>query len=248
MRKPTVIANWKMNGDELLLISHRETLSTLDLSGVEVGICPPALFLSAAKAHFADAGFGYGAQDVSDHPFGAYTGQISAQMLRAMGCKYVIIGHSERRALCAETNAQVADKFARALEQGLTPVLCVGETDAQREQGQTEAIVKAQLQAVVDSLGLDALARGMIAYEPIWAIGTGKAATAAQAQAVHQNIREWFAQQNQKIADSLRIIYGGSVNEGNAKELFSQPDIDGGLIGGASLKPEAFAAIVQATG
>lgn len=248
MRKKLVIANWKMNGDEPLLISHRETLSALNLGKVDVVICPPFVYLPAAHAHFAQAAFTYGAQDVSEHAYGAYTGQISAQMLRAMGCKYVIIGHSERRALCAETNSMVAEKVAQALKEGLTPILCVGETDFQREQGQTQEVVVGQLKAVVELVGIQALAQAIIAYEPVWAIGTGKAATAEQAQAVHLSIRTWLATQSQSVAAGVRILYGGSVNENNARELFGQPDIDGGLIGGASLKPEAFAVIVQATG
>lgn len=248
MRKPMVAGNWKMNGEEALLISHRETLAPLELSNVDVVICPPFISLPAAQAHFADASFSYGAQDVSDHSEGAYTGQISAQMLRAMGCNYVIIGHSERRALCAETNEIIADKFVQAQKAGLIPILCVGETDFQRENGQTEEVVIGQLKAVVERVGIEAFTQAVVAYEPVWAIGTGKAATAEQAQAVHATIRHWLASQSQTIADNLRLLYGGSVNAGNARELFGQPDIDGGLIGGASLKPEAFAAIVQATG
>lgn len=237
-----------MNGDEALLDLMRSTLNGLELGQTEVAICPPFVYLPAAKAQAAGSPFTYGAQDVSNHTSGAYTGQISAQMLRAMGCKYVIIGHSERRALCGETNAMVAEKFAQALESGLIPVLCVGETDAQREQGDTETVVIAQLKAVVDKVGIQALGEAVIAYEPVWAIGTGKAATSAQAQAVHHSIRVWLASQNESIAAKVPLLYGGSVNENNARELFEQPDIDGGLIGGASLDPAKFAAIVRATG
>lgn len=248
MRTPLVIGNWKMNGDETLLSKMQAILHTLDLSQTEVAICPPFVYLPAAQAQAVGANFSYGAQDLSDHPSGAFTGQISAQMLRAMGCKYGIIGHSERRALCGETDVMVANKAALALEAEIIPVICVGETDAQREAGQTESVILGQLKAVVDRIGIEALSRAVIAYEPVWAIGTGKAATAEQAQAVHRSIRSWLATQNESIAARVQILYGGSVNESNAAELFGQPDIDGGLIGGASLKPEAFAAIVRATG
>jgi triosephosphate isomerase (TIM) len=248
MRKPLIIGNWKMNGNELLLTSMQAMLQSLDLSRVSVAICPPFVYLPAAKAQFADTNISYGAQDLSAEASGAFTGQISAQMLRAMGCKYGIIGHSERRALCAETSEMVAHKCAQALAAGIIPVVCVGETDVQRELGQTESVILGQLKAVVDHVGIDALGQAVIAYEPVWAIGTGKAATAEQAQAVHHSIRSWLATQNEGVAHKVQLLYGGSVNEGNARELFSQPDIDGGLIGGASLKPETFAAIVQATG
>jgi len=244
MRKPTIIANWKMNGNEALLASIRLALKPLDSTKTEVVICPPFVFLPAAKTQ----NLIIGAQDVSEYAEGAYTGQISAQMLRAMGCKYVIIGHSERRALCGETDSVVAEKCARALNAGLIPVICVGETDEQHEKGQTQAVVTRQLKAVVDRVGIEALGQAVIAYEPIWAIGTGKAATAAQAQAVHLSIRVWLASLSESIAAKVPLLYGGSVNESNARELFEQPDIDGGLIGGASLKPESFAAIVQAIG
>jgi triosephosphate isomerase len=248
MRKPLVIGNWKMNGDESLVIACRDALKALDLSLVDVAVCPPFVYLPAAQVHFANSELSYGAQDVSDHASGAYTGQISAQMLRAMGCKYGIIGHSERRALCGETNEMVANKCAQALEAGLILVVCVGETDAQREAGETESVILGQLKAVLDRVGIEGLSQAVIAYEPVWAIGTGKAATAAQAQAVHHSIRVWLASHSESIAAKVQILYGGSVNESNARELFSQPDIDGGLIGGASLKPETFAAIVRATG
>lgn len=244
MRTPIIIANWKMNGNEALLSSIRQALAPFNPAQTQVIICPPFVFLPAAKAQ----GLVTGAQDVSQHPEGAYTGEISAQMLRAMDCKYVIIGHSERRALCGETDALVAEKFAMAQSAGLIPVLCVGETKEQREAGLTEAIVLAQLRVVVDRVGINALAQALIAYEPIWAIGTGQAATSAQAQAVHHSIRGWLASFSESIAAKVPLLYGGSVNENNARELFSQPDIDGGLIGGASLKPEIFAAIVRATG
>jgi triosephosphate isomerase len=248
MRTKIVMGNWKMNGDATLLEAHQKQLASLNLTGVEVVICPPYLVLPAAKAGSAQANFSYGAQDVSDQVSGAYTGQISAQMLRAMGCKYVIIGHSERRALCGETNALVAEKCARALEAELIPVLCVGETESQREQGKTEEVILAQLKAVADRIGTEAMGQLLIAYEPVWAIGTGKAATAAQAQAVHRSIRAWLGGLNPGLAEKVQLLYGGSVNESNARELFSQPDIDGGLIGGASLKPEVFAILAQATG
>ncbi len=244
MRKPLILGNWKMNGNEALLESIREALIPLASMKTEVAVCPPFVFLPAAKAQ----GLVLGAQDLSEYAEGAYTGQISAQMLRAIGCKYVIIGHSERRALCGETNGVVAEKFARAQSVGLIPVLCVGETLEQYENGQTQAVVMSQLKAVLERVGHEAFEHAVIAYEPVWAIGTGKAATAAQAQAVHLSIRVWLANLSESLAAKVPILYGGSVNESNARELFEQPDIDGGLIGGASLKPNAFAAIVQATG
>jgi triosephosphate isomerase len=245
MRKKLVIGNWKMNGNADLAVAHREQLAAIEYSA-DVAICPPFVYLHTAQHHLAGTSIGLGAQDVSDQAEGAYTGQISAQMLREVGCKYVIIGHSERRAYCAETNKIVAQKFAQARERDLIPVLCVGETLFQREQEQTEEIVIDQLKAVVEHNGIEALAHAVLAYEPVWAIGTGKAASTEQAQEVHQSLRKWLATQNASIAENLQILYGGSVKPDNALSLFAQADIDGGLIGGAALQPEAFAAIVQA--
>jgi triosephosphate isomerase len=245
MRQKLVIANWKMNGDADLVVAHREKLAETDFTA-DVAICPPFVYLHTAGHHLADTNIALGAQDVSDHAEGAYTGQISAQMLREQGCKYVIIGHSERRALCAETNEIVAEKFVQAQTRDLIPVLCVGETLFQREQGQTEEIVITQLKTVVQRSGIAALSKAVLAYEPVWAIGTGEAATPAQAQEVHATLRAWLQMQDANAAENLQMLYGGSVKPDNAQELFSQPDIDGGLIGGAALQPEAFAAIVKA--
>lgn len=248
MRKPMVAGNWKMNGDEALLDAHVKVLGGLDLSNVDVALCPPFVFMPAAQKTLDGTAIAWGAQDASDQEKGAFTGQISANMLGAFGCKYVIIGHSERRALCAESNEIVAEKFAQVQAAGLTPILCVGETDFQHERGQTQQVVLGQIHAVIERSGITALGNAVIAYEPVWAIGTGKAATPEQAQAVHRSIRDFLAQHDRAVADQIRILYGGSVNDENAATLFGQPDIDGGLIGGASLKPEAFATIVKATG
>lgn len=245
MRQKLVIGNWKMNGDADLVVAHREKLADTDYTA-GVAICPPFLYLHTSAHHLADTNIALGAQDASDHAEGAYTGQISAQMLHGTGCKYVIIGHSERRAYCAETNEIVAEKFVQVQAKDLVPVLCVGETLFQREQGQTEEVVVGQLKAVVERAGIKALAKAVLAYEPVWAIGTGKAASKEEAQEVHNTLRGWLATKDADIAENLQILYGGSVKPDNAQELFSQSDIDGGLIGGAALQPEAFAAIVEA--
>ncbi len=245
MRQKLVIGNWKMNGNADLVVAHREQLADTAFTA-EVAICPPFVYLHAAQHHLADTNVALGAQDASDHAEGAYTGQISAQMLHEQGCKYVIIGHSERRAMCAETSEDVAEKFVQVQAKGLIPVLCVGETLFQREQGQTQDVVVGQLKAVVARCGIKALAKAVLAYEPVWAIGTGKAASTEQAQEVHQSLRQWLHKQDAEVAEGLQILYGGSVKPDNAAALFSQKDIDGGLIGGAALQPEAFAAIVQA--
>lgn len=248
MRTPLVIGNWKMNGDAALISAHRDRLQALGERASRAVLCPPFVYLSDAKALLKGSPVAYGAQDVSNESQGAFTGQISAEMLHDMGCKYVIIGHSERRALCAETNELVAAKFAQAQAQGLIPVLCVGETAFQRDHNQTEAVILDQLKAVVTEVGIAAFQQAVVAYEPVWAIGSGEPATPEQAQAVHAMIRQWFSRQDAAVAQGLRILYGGSVKEDNAQALFSQTDIDGGLIGGASLKVEAFANIVQAIG
>lgn len=244
MRQRLVVGNWKMNGDENLLLAHREVLKQEKTDAVVV-ICPPAVFLPAAQLHFHDTGIAHGAQDLSAHAQGAYTGEISATMLKHVGCAYVIVGHSERRQYWGESSALVAQKCQQALLEGLTPILCVGETLAQREANQTEAVLREQLDAVIEHLGIAALDKMVLAYEPVWAIGTGLAATPAQAQAVHEFLRKYLGQQDATLAKKMLILYGGSVNAENANALFSMPDIDGGLIGGASLKPELFASIVR---
>ena len=251
MRKPLVIANWKMNGSRLSLAALASALKPAlapllvgkdgkTPSGLEVALCPPALYVPQVSEQVAGTPVALGAQDLSSAERGAHTGDIAGEMLKEFGCRYVLAGHSERRADHGETDAVVAKKVQRAIASGLVPVLCVGETLAEREQGKTLAVVSEQLAAVLEALPADA--ELVIAYEPVWAIGTGKTATAAQAQEVHRAIR---AQLGARGAQT-RVIYGGSVKAENAKELFSQADIDGGLIGGASLDAGSFTAICRA--
>ena len=208
-------------------------------------VCPPAPYLAQAKAALAGSAVAWGAQDMSAHESGAFTGEVSATMLQDFACRYVIIGHSERRAMHGETDALVAAKAVRALAAGLVPIVCVGETLAEREAGQTEAVVTQQLQPVLAAVGAQ-LADIVIAYEPVWAIGTGKTATPMMAQQVHELIRAQLAQANATAAVKVQILYGGSMKPDNAKELLAMPDIDGGLIGGAALKAADFLAIARA--
>ncbi len=215
-------------------------------ANVELLVCPPFPYLAQVAGLLEGSAIGLGAQTVSEHAHGAYTGEVSADMLVDIGCDYVIVGHSERRALYAESNADVAAKFSAALDSGLKPILCVGETLEQRENGETEAVVKAQLEAVLDTVGIAGFTTAVVAYEPVWAIGTGLTASPEQAQEVHGTIRELLASRDAEIAAALLILYGGSVKGDNAQGLFAMPDIDGGLIGGASLKAEDFLAIAEA--
>ena len=248
MRKYLVAGNWKMNGST----AANQTLVDGLLAGlvasdrVDMLVCPPSVYLESVGTAIAGSGIALGAQTVSEHESGAYTGEVSPGMLLDMGCAYVIVGHSERRALYEETSDQVAAKFAAAQAAGLTPVLCVGETQAQREAGQTSAVVDEQLDAVLSTSGVAALTKAVIAYEPVWAIGTGLTATPEQAQDVHRHIRGRVAALDEAVADGVQILYGGSCKGSNAAGLFAQPDIDGGLIGGASLKAEDFLAIATA--
>lgn len=213
---------------------------------VELLVCPPFPYLAAVAAKLSGTGVALGAQNVSQHESGAYTGETAPSMLSDVGCEYVIVGHSERRAIMGESSETVAAKFRAAQDAGLKPVLCVGETQGEREANQTEAVVDEQLNAVLDAAGIEALQNAVIAYEPVWAIGTGLTATPEQAQDVHRHIREVLASRNKEIADAVRILYGGSVKGDNAAGLFGKPDIDGGLIGGASLKSADFLAIAEA--
>ncbi len=217
-----------------------------DSDNVEMLVCPPFPYLAAVAQQVAGSRVQLGAQSVSEHDKGAFTGEVAPSMLRDAGCTHVIVGHSERRAIYGETSEQVAAKFGAALATGLVPILCVGETLEQREAGETEAVVNEQLDAVVDSVGIEAFARAIVAYEPVWAIGTGMTATPEQAQDVHRHIRARLAEKNETIANGLQILYGGSVKGSNAAGLFGMADIDGGLIGGASLKAEDFLAIAEA--
>lgn len=248
MRKTIVAGNWKMNGSRE---TNRELLNQLVAGvevaqGVEVLVCPPAVYIGQAVQLVEESAIKVGAQNVSDQPKGAFTGEIALPMLQDLGCSYVILGHSERRTLFGETDAQVADKFAAALEAGIQPVLCVGETLEQREASETLAVVAAQVAAVTDRVGIDAMAQTVIAYEPVWAIGTGLTATPAQAQEVHAAIRAQLTALNAEVAETVSILYGGSMNAGNAAELLAEQDIDGGLVGGASLKAEDFLTICGA--
>lgn len=214
----------------------------------DCAVCPPYVYLADVARLLRDSTVALGAQDVCAESIGAHTGEVSAAMLRDVGCTMVIIGHSERRALYGESDQLAARKFAAAQARGLTPILCVGETLAEREAGATSAVVARQLDAVLELVGAEAFEGAVLAYEPVWAIGTGRNATPAQAQETHGFIRARIAARDAKIAARVRILYGGSVKAGNAAELFAQPDVDGGLIGGASLKAEEFLAIVAAAG
>lgn len=215
-------------------------------ANVKLLICPPFPYLAAAVAATRDSAIAVGAQNVSEHGNGAFTGEVSAAMLVDVGCEFVIVGHSERRTLYAETSAQVADKFKAALDAGLAPILCVGETLEQREAGLTEKVIDEQLDAVLQRAGAEAFGTAVIAYEPVWAIGTGVTASPEQAQDVHRHIRSRLAAQSDEIAQSTQILYGGSMKGENASGLLAKPDIDGGLIGGASLKAPDFLAIARA--
>ena len=248
MRGYLVAGNWKMNGSNAANaeLVDRIVAGMPQSESVELLICPPFPYLGAVAAKLSGTGVALGAQNVSQHEAGAYTGETAPSMLRDVGCAYVLVGHSERRAIMGESSEMVAAKFQAAQDAGLIAVLCVGETQQQREAKQTEAVVDEQLNAVIDNSGIEAFKNAVIAYEPVWAIGTGLTATPEQAQDVHRHIREVLAARNQDVADVVRILYGGSVKGDNAAGLFSKPDIDGGLIGGASLKSADFLAIAEA--
>lgn len=248
MRKPLIAGNWKMNGSRA---TTRELLDGIqrglgEAFPAEVMVVPPYPYLPLAASLAKDAGLILGAQDISAHEAGAFTGEVSGAMLVDCGCRAVLVGHSERRSLHSESDADVAAKFCAAVQIGLTPVLCVGETLAEREQGQTQAVVSRQIERVLRAAGIIAFASAVVAYEPVWAIGTGRTATPAQAQEVHAVIRAQLASEDATIAGLVRILYGGSVKADNAAEIFAQQDIDGGLIGGASLDADSFVAICRA--
>ncbi|MGA2654353.1 MAG: triose-phosphate isomerase [Gammaproteobacteria bacterium] len=238
MRKSLLVANWKMNGSLDLLSQMHQALVAKAYASVDIAICPPFVFLPKTQELFKDSQIAYGAQDVSDQDNGAYTGQISAKMLSQLACEYVIIGHSERRQYCGETDRLIAHKCQRALDAGLVPILCVGENAQQKQNGETQAIVLSQVRAVVDSLTATQLENLVIAYEPIWAIGTGVAANPGDANQVHEWIRK-------ASLPNTRILYGGSANAENIREFLLQPHIDGALIGGAGLKPDMFLQMIQ---
>src|SRR5471032_13555 len=247
MRRKLVIGNWKMNGNRAgntALLSG--ILAGLNDFGADCAVCVPAPYLAQCQAELQNSPLAWGGQDLSVHAGGAYTGEVSAGMLVDFGSRYVLCGHSERRAYHKESSELVAQKTVAALAAGLTPVVCVGETLAQREAGETEAVICGQLQAVLDAIGADDLAKIVVAYEPVWAIGTGKTATPQIAQDAHAFLRARMAQKNAPVAAGVQILYGGSMKPDNAKELMAQPDIDGGLIGGAALKAVDFLGIIQA--
>jgi len=237
MREPLVAGNWKMHGNRATNRALLDAIVAGVGQGVETAVCVPFPFLAQAAERLAGTGVAWGAQNVSEHAQGAFTGEVSAAMLAEFGCRYVIVGHSERRSLYGETDEVVAAKFGAAQAAGMTPILCVGETLAEREAGRTEDVVARQLDAVLRKRAPEAVA--VLAYEPVWAIGTGRTATPEQAQAIHALLRK-------RLTGGARILYGGSVKPQNAAALFAMPDVDGGLIGGASLVAEDFLAIARA--
>ncbi len=247
-RRPLVAGNWKMNGSraESAALVDAVKMGVSAASRAEVVVCPPFILVPLVAEKLAGSAVAWGGQNLSVHKSGAYTGEISGPMLKDYSCTYVIVGHSERRTYYGETDALVAEKYGAAQAAGLIPILCVGETLQEREANQTEAVVARQMDAVIARHGIASFKNAVIAYEPVWAIGTGKTATPQQAQDVHRFIRERIAAKDKAVADGVRILYGGSMKGSNAKELQSQPDIDGGLIGGASLQAEEFLTICRA--
>jgi len=248
MRRPLIAGNWKMHGSraENAELIEALLLGLPDQVPFDIAVCPPFVYLWEVGRQLKSSSIALGAQSVCAEQVGAFTGEASAAMLKDVGCQYVIVGHSERRAIYKEDDALVARKFLAAQSQGLIPILCVGETLEERERGQTMQVVSRQLTAVLDLAGVAALRTAVIAYEPVWAIGTGKNATPEQAQEVHAHIRNAIAARDAKIAAGVRILYGGSVKAANARELFAMPDVDGGLVGGASLKADEFLKICAA--
>lgn len=247
MRRALVAANWKMNGTRAqvseLLAAFKEGIST---ENMDAAIFAPFVYIPMTEEALSGTGVAWGGQCSYTAASGAFTGETSLPMLKEFGCQYVLVGHSERRTLFGETDEVVAEKTAAALEQGVCPMLCVGETLEERESGVTEKVVKEQIDAVIAKVGIEGLGKSVIAYEPVWAIGTGKTATPEQAQEVHAFIRKLIAEHDANVAENIQILYGGSVKAASAEELFSQPDIDGGLVGGASLIAEEFVAICAA--
>jgi triosephosphate isomerase (TIM) len=247
MRRQIIAGNWKMHGSRAEKTALVETIvQKLPNTSAEVWLCPTFVYLSEMSRELSGSSISMGAQDVCAETQGAFTGEVSASMLKDVGCAGAIVGHSERRAIFGESDQLVARKFAAVLAVGLTPILCVGEQLAEREAGRTFEVVDRQLDAVLDLSGVAAFSRAVIAYEPVWAIGTGKTASPQQAEEVHAHIRGRIADRDAKIAALVRIQYGGSVKASNAAEIFAMPNVDGGLIGGASLKAEEFLAIVAA--
>ena len=246
MRKPLIAGNWKMNGrsDSIIGLTN-EILGGLPPS-LEVAVFPPNVYLNLVVELTADSSLAVGAQNVDWRASGAFTGEIEVGMLHDIGCSMSLVGHSERRQMFGETDVVVADKYTSCLAGGITPVLCVGETLAERQASETLSVVERQIQAVIDAAGIEGIGNGIIAYEPVWAIGTGETASPDQAQEVHAAIRDLLAQLDKEVVAQTRILYGGSVKADNAEALFAEEDIDGALVGGASLKSQDFLAICQA--
>lgn len=248
MRLSLVIGNWKMNGsiqtNQSLLNSLKQNIKSVQHA--MVAVCAPFVYLHQVRELLKNTVIDWGAQNISEKESGAFTGEVSGRMLLDFDCRYVIVGHSERRHIYGESDQLVAEKFAKAQSVRLIPILCFGELLEQREAGETEKVIGQQLDAIINSQGVASLAQSVIAYEPVWAIGTGKTATLEQAQEVHAFIRQQIAEKDAEVAEEVRILYGGSVKGSNAAQLFSMPDIDGGLIGGASLKADEFLTICQA--
>ncbi len=250
-RRKLVVGNWKMNGGleaNAALLSSMVSALRDSVFACDVAVCVPFPYLAQARKELDGSKIAFGSQDVSEFESGAYTGEVSASMLREFDCRYAIVGHSERRTWFGDSNERVAAKAERAIATGLTPIVCTGETLAEREQGKAMAIVAMQLDAVLERIGAEGLAQGVVAYEPVWAIGTGKTASPEEAQAMHAAIRAHIAKRDRGIASQLVILYGGSVKASNAAALFESADIDGGLIGGASLIAKDFVGIVDAAG
>ena len=250
MRSKVVVGNWKLNGS----LASNETLLKALLrevpreSPVACAVCVPSPYLAQARALLEGSGIAWGAQDLSRYDQGAYTGEVSARMLTDLGCRYVIVGHSERRTLFGESDAIAAEKYVAARNAGLTPIFCVGETLEEREGGRMQSVLARQVDALLARFGVAGLDRGILAYEPVWAIGTGRTASAGQADEAHAFIRGRIAEKDAGVAERLPILYGGSVKGANAAELFAMPNVDGGLVGGASLVAEEFVAIWRAAG
>lgn len=248
MRKLMVAGNWKMNGDRASISSLIEGLvaGVAQNGSIDILVCPPAVYLQQVSEALNGSLIKAGVQNISQYQSGAYTGETALPMLADFGCQYTLVGHSERRAMFAETDQQVADKCLAALDAGVTPILCVGETLEERDAGNAVAVVASQIKAVLDVCGFERVADLVIAYEPVWAIGTGRTASPEQAQEIHAAIRAQLAEADADVAAATRLLYGGSVNAANAAELFAQQDIDGGLVGGASLKVNEFLSICSA--
>lgn len=245
--KPFIAANWKMNGNISLINEFAQQFNAASLSNVDVLVCPPSVYLAefSRQVSAENSIIAVGTQNLSEHDSGAFTGEISCNMLNEIGTKFAIVGHSERRSIFGETPELVANKYHAALTNQITPILCTGESEQERENEQTFSVIAKDIDAVISLCGIESFSDCIIAYEPVWAIGTGKSATPAQAQEVHHFIRSHLATYNDEVAKGVRILYGGSVNEKNAAELFKQADINGALVGGASLVSEKFMTICQ---